>query len=112
MGSFKIAWATYCQHKGNGTNDPGKHDMEFLREFLEFIGRCSLVTLSSQGVELTRFPKQNGPPSKRPRLDTNALIQGSQELSRFPQFPPSSHGATPAPRDRHNLHTSSRVPGG
>jgi len=44
--NWKNAWAQYCQHYGGGVHDPGKHEIGFLVNFLDFLGQRGTLALS------------------------------------------------------------------
>jgi len=69
--NWKNTWAQYCQHYGGGVHDPGKHEINFLVGFLDFLGQRGNLALSMMssmmGVPMWQ-PNPMAPPAKRARV--------------------------------------------
>lgn len=61
--NFRGAWTQFCKEFGGGTNDPSKHDSNYMVKFFDF------VTQHAAGIAAQNGNDVGGPPAKRMRTD-------------------------------------------
>jgi len=85
--SWKTAWQAYCSLYGNSVNDPFRHDEEFVRGFIDYVGELAEASLAQIAEEDGLLVTEPAP------------VVGSKRTSPFGSLPPAKRQATPAGAD-------------
>eukprot|EP00927_Polykrikos_kofoidii_P030228 TRINITY_DN2603_c0_g3_i1.p1 TRINITY_DN2603_c0_g3~~TRINITY_DN2603_c0_g3_i1.p1 ORF type:complete len:255 (-),score=39.86 TRINITY_DN2603_c0_g3_i1:59-733(-) len=85
---WKMAWGAYCDLHG-GKHDPARHDENFLRYFLDFVGQQGVIALQSgmgfgMGMEMmggAGMAYAGVPSAKRQRTDSSGYMHSDDDVA-------------------------------